>query len=281
MRWQGRRESENVEDRRSLSGGTLMAGGGIGTIIIILIALYLGIDPQPLIQQLPQGGAGQQQAAPLDPRQQQTVDFVKVVLADTEDVWNEQFRKFGVAYKEPKLILFRDSVQSACGMANSAVGPFYCPGDQNVYIDLTFFDELNRRFGAPGDFAQAYVLAHEVGHHVQNLLGYTDKMNALRGRISDRDMNKLSVEVELQADFLAGVWAHHTQEQKQVLEDGDIKEAISAASAVGDDSIQKKSQGYVVPDSFTHGSAEQRAKAFLFGFKTGDIKAWDEVKKQL
>lgn len=252
-----------------------MVGGGLGLLVIVVISLLTGADPRALLDLAGggQGGGAQQPAAtaPTD----ELAQFVSVVLADTEDVWNDQFTRLGRAYEEPKLVLFSGMVQSACGNASAAVGPFYCPGDRNVYIDLKFYDELQRRFGASGDFAQAYVIAHEVGHHVQNLLGISDKVDALRGRVDKTDLNEASVRLELQADFFAGVWAHHTQRAKRVLEAGDLDEALRAATAIGDDNIQKQSQGYVVPDSFTHGTSEQRARWFRKGFETGDIGQGD------
>jgi predicted metalloprotease len=254
-----------------------MVGGGLGLLAIIVISLLTGADPRALLDLTgTAGGAGgglqeSARSGPMDERAQ----FVSVVLADTEDVWHAQFARMGRTYQEPKLVLFSGLVRSACGQASAAVGPFYCPGDQNVYIDLSFYDQLQRRFGAPGDFAQAYVIAHEVGHHVQNLLGITQKVDDLRGRASKADFNRASVRLELQADFLAGVWAHHTQKAKQVLESGDLEEALAAATAIGDDNIQKQSQGYVVPDSFTHGTSEQRARWFRRGFQTGNIQQGD------
>jgi len=276
MRWQGRRESGNVEDRRSFGGGPMVIGGGLGTIVLLLVIVLLGGDPQALLEQLPQqGGAIQQQGEATNPADDEAKRFVSVVLADTEDVWNEQFRKMGLQYQEPTLVLFRGQVQSACGTANSAVGPFYCPLDQKVYLDLGFYQELADRFGAPGDFAQAYVLAHEVGHHVQNLLGTSEKVQRMRGRVSEAEYNDLSVRLELQADFLAGVWAHHAQRTKDILERGDIEEGLRAANAIGDDTLQKQAQGYVVPDSFTHGTSAQRVKWFRKGLQTGDINQGD------
>jgi len=276
MRWQGRRESGNVEDRRRGPGAPVMIGGGLGTIVLLVVIVLLGGDPQALLEQLPQqGGAVQQQGAPLDPADDELKQFVSVVLADTEDVWNEQFRRMGRQYQEPTLVLFRGRVQSACGTASSAVGPFYCPLDQKVYLDLGFYDELSNRFGAPGDFAQAYVLAHEVGHHVQNLLGTSEKVQRMRGRVSEAEYNDLSVRLELQADFLAGVWAHHAQRTKDLLERGDIEEGLRAANAIGDDTLQKETQGYAVPDSFTHGTSEQRVRWFRKGLETGDINQGD------
>ncbi len=281
MRWQGERQSENVEDQRGLSKG-VMVGGGIGTLIIILLAAFLGFDPRPLLQvmQGPPGGPGapqqQQQKADLTPEQIEQGNFVKATLAMTEDVWNEQFAKLGRRYEEPKLVLFSDQVNTGgCGFTSAAVGPFYCPGDQKVYIDLTFYDELKRKFKAPGEFAQAYVIAHEVGHHVQNLLGISDKITNLQRQASQSDANKLSVMLELQADFFAGVWAHHIEKQRHVLETGDIESGLRAATAIGDDALQKQAQGYVVPDSFTHGSSAQRVKWFSKGLQTGDVNQGD------
>jgi predicted metalloprotease len=277
MRWQGGSQSDNVEDRRGMRGGPMVIGGGLGTIAIVAVALLLGADPADILNLLNQGGGGPGagvQVAP-DPRQEQQVEFVKVVLKDTEDVWTEQFRQMGRVYDKPKLVLFSGQVESACGLANAAVGPFYCPADQKVYLDLTFFDELSQRFRAPGDFANAYVIAHEVGHHVQNLLGTSEKVSRMRGRVSQTEYNKLSVRLELQADFLAGVWAHHAQKARQILESGDIEAGIRAASAIGDDRLQKQSRGYVVPDSFTHGTSEQRVRWFRKGFETGDIRQGD------
>lgn len=274
MRWQGRRESDNVEDRRRMSGGTMIAGGGLGTLVVILlISLVFGVDPQKLIQQLPQGqpGGGAAQQAPLDPRQEEQAKFVRVVLADTEDVWTEQFAQMGKRYRKPTLVLFTGAVQSACGFASAATGPFYCPADEKIYVDLSFFDELQNRFGAKGDFARAYVIAHEIGHHVQKQLGYTDRVHAMRRRQSEEAANEQSVRLELQADFLAGLWAHHAQQMKQILEPGDIEEALTAANAIGDDRLQKQSQGYVVPDSFTHGTSEQRVRWFKKGFTSGNL----------
>jgi predicted metalloprotease len=275
MQWKGRRESENVEDRRSLAKTGLAIGGGAG-ILIMIVALFLGVDPRALMQKIQPGGGDQPAPqGPPDPKEEERVKFVKVVLADTEDVWNEQFRKLGQKYREPKLVLFRGEVKSACGFANAAVGPFYCPGDEKLYIDLQFFDELGARFKAPGDFAQAYVIAHEVGHHVQNLLGTMEQVHSRRGQMSQADFNKLSVRLELQADFYAGVWAHHAQRTKNILEPGDLEEALTAAFAIGDDRLQKQAQGYVVPDSFTHGTSKQRIRWFKLGFATGDLRQGD------
>jgi len=276
MRWKGRRQSGNIEDRRGAPTGALV-GGGVGTIILAVVVMLLGGNPGDLLNQ---GLAGGGQAAPYQPtpEEEERKEFVAVVLADTEDVWNEQFAKIGKTYKEPILVVFSGRVESACGLASAASGPFYCPADDNVYIDLSFFNELQTRFGAPGEFAQAYVVAHEVGHHVQNLLGVTDQLQAARGRMSEEDYNRLSVRLELQADFYAGVWAHHTQKMKDVISEKDIEDAIRAASAIGDDRIQMESQGYVVPDAFTHGTSEQRVKWFLKGWKSGNMQEGDTFK---
>jgi predicted metalloprotease len=278
MRWRDRRESENVEDRRAVSGPVVAAGGGIGVVVLAIIVMALGGDPRPLLQQVqqqqqqaPAGGAGGQ----VDPAQEESRKFVGVILADTEDVWNDLFQKMGKTYEEPKLVLFNGNVQSACGLASRAVGPFYCPGDTNVYLDLSFFDELRSRFRAPGEFAQAYVVAHEVGHHVQNLLGISRKVSAAQRQAGRDEANRLSVRLELQADFLAGVWAHHGEKMKHFLEQGDIETALRAATAIGDDRLQMQAQGYVVPDSFTHGTSEQRLRWFTKGLKTGDIDQGD------
>jgi uncharacterized protein len=272
MRWRDRRQSENIEDRRGMSGGKIAIGGGLGTIVLILIALLFGADPRQLLEQLPADqGAGTQTSRPTNPEEEELKKFVAVVLAETEDVWTDTFRQNGRQYRKPTLVLFSDRVESACGVAGTASGPFYCPGDQKVYLDLSFFRELQTRFRAPGDFAAAYVIAHEVGHHVQNLLGTMDQVNSAQSRMSRAQANQLSVRLELQADFLAGVWAHYTQ-QKGLLETGDVEEALRAASAVGDDRLQRESQGYVVPDSFTHGTSEQRVQWFRRGLETGDIR---------
>jgi len=276
MLWQGRRESENVEDERGSGGGggRLVLGGGIGTVILVVLYLLLGGDPQALFNsqqaQLPQSAQFDNQA----PRDEAS-KFVGVVLADTEDAWNEIFRQMGRRYEEPKLVLFTDLTQSGCGFASGATGPFYCPQDRRVYIDLGFFRQLQDRLGAGGDFAEAYVIAHEVGHHVQNLLGISDRVQAARGRVSQSEYNQLSVRLELQADFLAGVWARYTDRVKHVVEAGDIEEAMRAASAVGDDRLQSRARGYVVPDSFTHGTSEQRARWFRRGYETGDLRQGD------
>ena len=274
MLWRGRRESQNVEDRRGVSGGMIAAGGGIGTVVIALLVWFLGGDPSSVTRQvqLPGQGAQSGQTSAAD---DELAKFVRVVLADTEDVWNEQFRRLGRDYPEPTLVLFSGQVQSACGFASAASGPFYCPGDQKLYIDLAFYRELKEKFSAPGDFAQAYVIAHEVGHHVQRLLGTTDKLQRARGRLGEEEYNQLSVRLELQADFFAGLWAHHAQKMQGVLEPGDIEEALRAANAIGDDTIQKRSKGYVVPESFTHGTAAQRMAWFKKGYVTGDFAQGD------
>jgi uncharacterized protein len=277
MRWQGRRESENVEDRRRMSGGGMALGGGLGTIVIVIIALLLGVNPMALLQQAPgpqQPGAN----APLNPAEEEAAKFVRVVLAETEDVWGRLFEQEGERYVQPKLVLFSGQVQSACGFASAAMGPFYCPADQKVYIDLRFFDELKQKFGAPGDFAQAYVIAHEIGHHVQKLRGTSDQVHAAQQRMGKREANELSVRLELQADYYAGVWAHHTQRVARILEPGDIEEALNAANAIGDDRLQKQGQGYVVPDSFTHGSSEQRIRWFKRGYERGDLQGGDTFR---
>lgn len=279
MRWQGRRQSENVEDRRGVPVRGMVAGGGIGTLLIIVVVALLGGDPRMLLQQ--QGPQPAELAPEEQAAQDELRDFVAVVLADTEDVWQELLaRQLNTAYREPTLVLFTGQVQSGCGFASAEVGPFYCPADGKVYLDLQFFSDLRRRFGAPGDFAMAYVVAHEVGHHVQNLLGVSDRVQAARQRADEVEANRLSVRLELQADFLAGVWAHHAERMKQILEPGDLQEALAAASAVGDDRLQKAAQGYAVPDSFTHGSSQQREKWFRLGFETGDLRMLEQLFEQ-
>ncbi len=282
MRWRGRRESENIEDRRGLSAGRVAVGGGLGTILLLVVALLLGADPQQLLQQLPQESpAGEAPATrPINAEEEELKKFASVVLADTEDVWNRVFSDSGQRYREPVLVLFSNQVDSACGFASAAVGPFYCPGDYKLYLDLSFFRELETRFRAPGDFAGAYVVAHEVGHHIQNLLGTMDRVQAAQRRMSKEQANQLSVRLELQADFLAGVWAHHAQ-KKGLLDPGDVEEALSAASAVGDDRIQREAQGYIVPDSFTHGSSQQRIRWFRKGLETGDPRQGDTFNTPL
>ncbi|CAA9196128.1 KPN_02809 family neutral zinc metallopeptidase [Flavobacterium collinsii] len=281
MKWQGRRQSDNVEDRRSISGGKVAVGGGIIGIIILLLNVFGGENAQMITPILEQMQGGQQQteaAAPLSKEDEALGQFVRVNLADNEDIWGKIFAENGMTYKNPKLVLFRGSEQTACGGASSASGPFYCPGDQKVYMDLGFFEELKNKFGAKGgDFAIAYVIAHEIGHHIQTLLRTSAKMHQAQEGKSQAEANKLSVALELQADFYAGVWAHYNQKN---LDPGDIEEALSAANAVGDDAIQSKMQGQVVPDSFTHGTSEQRMYWFKKGFTSGDIKqgnTFDEI----
>jgi predicted metalloprotease len=266
MKWKDREESDNVEDRRSMKKAGLVVGGG-GSILIVLLALFF---PQlrPLLNQfLNQQGnqVVEQDGKPLDPAQEERAHFSRVILKDTEDVWDAQFRKMGKTYRKPTLVLFSGAVSSACGQADSAVGPFYCPGDEKLYIDRDFFQELKTKYHAGGDFAQAYVIAHEIGHHVQKLLGYSNKVRTRKGAMSD------SVRLELQADYLAGVWAYHAQESKKFLEPGDLETALNAANAIGDDALQKKARGYAVPDSFTHGTSAQRIRWFRRGFDTGDV----------
>jgi predicted metalloprotease len=276
MLWKGRRESGNVEDRRGIGGGGLAVGGGLGGIVLLVIALLFGVDPRTLLDQQPgpDPGQGTQTSRSANPQEEELKKFSTVVLAETEDVWNELFRQQGRQYREPTLVLFTEQVRSACGQASAAVGPFYCPGDQKVYLDLSFFRELHSQFRAPGDFAQAYVIAHEVGHHIQQLLGTSDKVSALQARGGEAQSNQLSVRLELQADFYAGVWAHYAQ-RRGIIEPGDFEEALRAASAIGDDRLQRESQGYVVPDSFTHGTSEQRARWFRRGLETGDMRQGD------
>ena len=279
MKWEGERQSENVEDRRGAGcgGGMRRIGGrgiGIGTIVIALVGGWvLGINPLTLLGVLSGGGdvAAPAQQAPAPPANDKVAAFVSTVLASTEDVWAEQFRAAGGAYQPPGLVLFRGATRTACGQGQSAMGPFYCPADQKVYIDLGFFDTLDQRLGAPGDFAQAYVVAHEVGHHVQRLLGITAKVDAMRGRVSEEQMNALSVRLELQADCLSGVWAHHSHKAKAWLEPGDVEEGLNAASKIGDDTLQRQSQGVVVPESFTHGSSAQRMTWFKKGLTSGSM----------
>ena len=274
MRWGGGRRSENVEDRRGVRVSRGFVGGGIGTLVLILFALYLGIDPTFLLNQAPTVSVPptgtSREARPAE--ENRLAEFVSVVLADTEDTWNDLFRQAGGQYREPTLVLFTEAVDSACGFAESAVGPFYCPRDEKVYIDLEFYRELRDRFRAPGDFAQAYVVAHEIGHHVQNLLGISEQVQNARARVSQAEGNRLSVRLELQADCLAGVWANHADRARNIIEEGDVEEALGAASAIGDDRLQKQTRGFVVPDAFTHGSSEQRVRWFRRGLDSGDIE---------
>ena len=276
MLWKGRRQSENIEDRRGLTGRGVAVGGGLGALAIAVIVLLLGGNPEEVMQNLqtaqPQG---QEQARALTAEEKELGEFVGVILADTEDVWNQVLRQEGMQYREPKLVLFSQATDSACGFAQSATGPFYCSGDEKVYIDLDFFQEMQQKLGARGDFAWAYVIAHEVGHHVQNLLGIMQQANERMQGASREEANRVLVRLELQADFLAGVWAHHAQRMKNLLEEGDIEEGMNAASAVGDDRIMKQQQGYVVPDAFTHGTSAQRVRWFTLGLKTGDLNQGD------
>jgi uncharacterized protein len=278
MRWRGESQSTNVEDRRGMGGKGLAVGGGLGTIVLLLLAFLMGGDPQQLLEQVQTGqgpGAQQQQpGAQRQPAQDEQGQFVGVVLKTTEDVWSDIFRQNGESYRKPTLVLFEGRTPTACGTGSTAVGPFYCPGDNKVYIDLAFYRDLEQRFRAPGDFAQAYVIAHEVGHHVQNLLGTMDKVHSLQQRARGAQANQLSVRLELQADFYAGLWAHYAS-RRGLIEPGDIEEALRAASAIGDDRLQQQGQGYVVPDSFTHGTSEQRARWFRRGYESGDIRQGD------
>ncbi|MEZ5704533.1 MAG: neutral zinc metallopeptidase [Burkholderiaceae bacterium] len=294
MKWENNRQSDNIEDRRNQPGGGGMFGGGgrrrggkgigLGTIAVAFIAAWIfGINPMTILGFL--GGAGdlmpsQTQSAPAGTTptgrpSDEMGRFVAAVLGGTEDAWGAVFRQSGAQYEPPRLVMFRGTTQTACGQGQAAMGPFYCPADRKVYIDLSFYETMKRQLGAPGDFAQAYVVAHEVGHHVQNLMGLTGKVDSMRGRISEREQNALSVRLELQADCFAGIWAHHNQQSKGILEPGDVEEAMNAAAAIGDDALQRKSQGVVVPDSFTHGSSEQRQRWFYKGLETGSVQACD------
>ena len=281
MRWEGGRRSDNIEDRRGMRvPGGMVGGGGIGVVVIALIAMFLGVDPRIVLQ-----GAGEGAPAPReaparsrDPAEERLKDFVSVVLADTEDTWSEIFRTGGARYQPPRLVLFTGAVQSACGTASSAVGPFYCPGDTKVYIDLDFYRLLAQRFGALGDFAQAYVIAHEVGHHVQNLLGISEKVHAARQRADEARGNALSVRQELQADCMAGVWANHANRARQILEAGDVEEGLAAAAAIGDDRLQQQGRGHVAPETFTHGTSAQRVRWFRRGLERGRLEACDTFK---
>ncbi|MGZ3838841.1 MAG: KPN_02809 family neutral zinc metallopeptidase [Flavisolibacter sp.] len=275
MLWQGRRESSNVEDRRGITGGHIVAGGGIIGVVVFVLNLLLGGNGN--VSQLPQPSQSQPLSTEEQAAQDKEAHFVKVVLADTEDVWAQLMAKAGKHYEAPTLVLFNGGTQSGCGNASAATGPFYCPSDQKLYIDLSFYNELKDRFGAPGDFAMAYVVAHEVGHHIQYLLGLSDKMEKLRSQLSEEEYNQYSVRLELQADFYAGVWAHYEQ-GKGLLEANDVAEALNAANAIGDDRLQKESQGYVVPESFTHGTSAQRMYWFKKGYDTGDIQQGDTFK---
>lgn len=284
MKWMGRRQSGNVDDRRGSGGGGgrggfgipggLFSKGGIVVVIIVVVISWInGVNPLQLFQQMNDGGSTYSTDQSYTPTasEQELAEFVRVVLADTEDVWNKQFTD----YREPTLVMFTDYVQSACGNASASTGPFYCPADEKVYIDLSFYSDLKNKFGAPGDFAQAYVIAHEVGHHIQHLMGISDKVHAMRGEQSESKINEMSVRLELQADFLAGMWAHYADEMSDILDPGDIEEALTAASAIGDDRLQQQTQGRVTPDSFTHGTSAQRMKWFKKGYETGDMKQGD------
>jgi hypothetical protein len=277
MRWRDLRKSENVEDRRGMPVSRGLVGGGIGTVILVLIALYFGVDPS-LILNMGGSQSNVQPGQPLQRGQDELADFVSAVLGDTEETWHGLFGKMGKTYSEPRLVLFSGAVESACGFGQAAMGPFYCPGDHKVYIDLSFYRDLKERFHAPGDFAQAYVIAHEVGHHVQTLVGISQKIQAARQRLGEAEFNKLLVRQELQADCLAGVWAHHAERTRQVLEQGDIEEALQAAASIGDDRLQRQTRGYVTPDSFTHGTSEQRVRWFRRGIESGELSACDTFK---
>ncbi|MCE1228525.1 MAG: zinc metallopeptidase [Firmicutes bacterium] len=280
MRWQGERQSNNVEDRRSGGGRRMvMAGGGLGTLVLVVLIYLFGgntrdvmrvLGAAPQTQTMEQGGQ-----RPLSAEEKAAGEFAATVLGSTEDVWKTLFQAKGLTYRDPKMVLYSGYTRSGCGAAEASTGPFYCPADEKVYLDLSFLNELRTRFKAPGDFAAAYVIAHEVGHHVQRLLGVTQRVEQARSRLSEADYNRLSVRLELQADFLAGVWAHHAEKMRHLLEQGDLEEALNAASAVGDDRIQKMQQGYVVPDAFTHGTSAQRQRWFLKGFQTGDVSQGD------
>ena len=275
MRWQGRQGSSNIEDRRGVRFGR--AGGiGIGTIVLALIAIYFGQDPSVILQGVqPSEPTSEQGPYRETPEEAQLREFVSVVLADTEQTWGDIFNEMGRTYEQPKLVLFSGAVDSACGFAEAAVGPFYCPGDHKVYIDLSFYEDLQSRFGAPGDFAQAYVVAHEIGHHVQTLLGISERNMAARQQAGEAEANALSVKQELQADCFAGIWAHNADRSRQLLEQGDIEEGLNAAAAIGDDRLQKQARGYVAPESFTHGSSEQRVRWFKRGLESGSLQACD------
>jgi predicted metalloprotease len=278
MRWEGREQSTNVEDRRGMgmAAGGVALGGGLGTLVLLLIMMLLGANPSQLMEQVGQQQQSPASQAPINPQDDRDAplkEFVSVVMRDTEDVWQKLFREqLGARYQEPKLVLFTGQVRSACGSATAAVGPFYCPGDANVYLDFDFFRELKNRFGAPGDFAMAYVVAHEVGHHVQNLLGLSAKIQKMQAQSNEKKANELSVRLELQADYLAGVWAHHAQLSKRILDPGDREEALNAAKQIGDDKLQKDAMGHVRPDKFTHGTSDQRMKWFNLGFESGDLQ---------
>lgn len=281
MKVEGRRTSDNVEDRRGMSTGKMAIGGGIGTVVIVLLVLLLGGDPSQVVNNMQQDTGTESGPIASTPEEEAMVNFVSVVLAGTEDVWTEIFRQSNLTYRKPTLVLFRDQVQSACGYATASSGPFYCPGDEKVYIDLDFFDALKTNYGANGDFAVAYVLSHEIGHHVQNLLGILNQVNSQRSQMGETSANRLLVRLELQADFLAGMWAHYDQKMFNSLEQGDVEEAMTAAASVGDDVLQRKYQGRVTPDSFTHGTAAQRKEWFRKGYTTGDFDQGDTFNASL
>ncbi|MFO7553948.1 MAG: neutral zinc metallopeptidase [Desulfobacterales bacterium] len=283
MRWRSGRRSDNIEDRRGIRLSRGVKGGGIGMLLLVIVAMYFGIDPSILLQQGSEmGGGSSVQTLPVQSSaaDNELAEFVSVVLADTEDTWRSLFKQMGGTYEEPNLVLFTGMVESACGYAQAAIGPFYCSRDKKVYIDLSFYRDLKSKMNAPGDFAQAYVIAHEVGHHVQELLGISDKVHAMRSRLSQKEYNNLSVRMELQADCFSGIWAHHAQKMRNILEPGDVEEALNAASMIGDDRLQKQSRGYVTPDSFTHGTSAQRVEWFNRGFKTGSINSCNTFKGQ-
>jgi hypothetical protein len=283
MRWRNGRRSINIEDRRGIRLSRKAKGGGIGMLLLVIVALYFGVDPSIVLQQGTEMSGGPSiQTTPVQPSaaDNELSDFVSVVLADTEDTWRILFKQMGGTYEEPNLVLFSGMVESACGYAQAAIGPFYCPTDKKVYIDLSFYRALKNKMNAPGDFAQAYVIAHEVGHHVQKLLGVSDKVHAMRSRLSQKDYNKLSVKMELQADCFSGIWAHHAQKMRNILEPGDVEEALNAASMIGDDRLQKQTRRYVTPDSFTHGTSAQRVEWFNRGFQTGSINSCNTFKSK-
>ena len=284
MLYKGRRQSSNVEDMRGAGlGRKIGVRGGIVAVIIVIGVILLGGDPREILGLMESQQVSTGQVSDYQPsaHEQELAEFVSVTLADTEDVWHKLFEGSGLTYREPKLVLFNSAVESACGYAQSATGPFYCPGDEKVYIDLNFLEQLQQRLGAQGDFAVAYIVAHEVGHHVQKLLGTLDKVHSLRGNVSEKQYNEQTVRLELQADFYAGIWAHHAQKMKNILEAGDIEEAMNAAQAVGDDRIQMQSRGYVVPDSFTHGTSQQRMTWFKRGFTTGNVNNGDTFGEEI
>ena len=277
MLWKSGRRSTNVDDRRGsrIPGGK--KGGGIGILLLALVGMYFGIDPSVVMNMADgmQGSETQTQTVEYSVEEQELADFISVVLADTEDTWNKIFTEKGGTYKEPTLVLFTGQVESACGFAQAATGPFYCPADQKVYIDLAFYQDLKNQLDAPGDFAQAYVVAHEIGHHVQKLIGISDKVHQARQQLSTKEFNKVSVKLELQADCFAGIWANHADRVRNIVEPGDIAEALNAASKIGDDRLQQQSQGYVTPDSFTHGSSAQRVRWFKKGYQSGTLETCD------